>query len=148
MAKIIMPLLSGGASGKLGDIVFFQRYGQAIARQRVVPANPNTIKQQVVRHNLSALAQAWKGSGSGVLQDDATGTATGTPNAYYVKLRKFNPTTTTYSEVNFIVLSSTEKTAWENYAMMQKKVKQWSRLYFIGENIKLLMANQNPKRTP
>jgi len=54
MAKVSIPALSGTASGKIGDVVFFRRWGQDIARIRVKPANPRTFKQQTVRHNLAA----------------------------------------------------------------------------------------------
>jgi len=148
MAKLNIPALSGTASGKIGDIVFFRRFGTNIARIRVKPANPNTPKQQVVRYNLSALSQAWKGSGNLVLTDDATGTVTGTPNANYVNLRKWDSATSSYTEVPFIVLNNTEKQAWINYASSQGKPAPWGRLYFIGQNQTLLMANQNPVRTP
>lgn len=146
MAKIIMPLLSGSAQGKFGDIVFFRRFGENIARIRVKPTNPNTPAQQVVRHNLSALSQAWKGSGDLVQTDDDSGTITGTPNAQYVVLRKWNGTS--YTEVPFIVLTMTEKGQWQSYAMHHGKPQVFGRIVFIGENQKLLMANQNPKRTP
>lgn len=148
MAKVNMPSLSQVASGKVGDVVFFRRWGTNVARIRVKPANPRTIKQQVVRHNLSVLSQAWKGSGDLVQQDDASGSITGIPNAYYVLLRKWDNTAMTYTEVPFIVLDATEKQAWINYAQSQNKPTPWGRLYFIGHNISLLMANQNPVRTP
>jgi len=148
MAKVNIPALSGTASGKIGDVVFFRRWGQSIARIRVKPANPNTLKQQVVRHNLSALSQAWKGSGDLVLQDDATGSVTGTANALYVKLRKWDAVAGSFTEVPFIVLNNTEKQAWIDYAALQGKPTPWGRLYFIGQNASLLMSNQNPVRTP
>jgi len=149
MAKVRTPLLSGIASGKLGDIVFFRRWGENIARIRVKPANPNTPKQQTVRYNLSALSQAWKGSGDLVKQDDANGTITGTPNALYVMLRKWDMNTNSYVEVAFVVLSDAERQAWIDYAINTlKKPSAWGRLAFIGENISRLMANLDPIRTP
>jgi len=149
MAKVNIPLLSGSASGKLGDIVFFRRYGQNIARARVKPSNPNTLKQQVVRYNLSALSQAWKGAGDLVQTDDSQGSITGTPNAKYVMLRKFDLNTSSYVEVPFIVLNTTERQAWIDYATQTlKKPTPWGRLSFIGQNISLLRNNQDPIRTP
>ena len=149
MAKVNIPLLSGIASGKLGDVVFFRRWGSNIARVRVKPANPRTPLQQLVRYNLSALAQAWKGSGDLVKQDDATGTITGTSNALYVMLRKYDPNTGNYTEVPFIVLSATEQQAWIDYAVnVLKKPSAWGRLTFVGENARRLRYNQNPIRTP
>lgn len=148
MAKVILPALSGQASGKIGDVVFFRRHGTNVARIRVKPSNPKTIKQQVVRHNLSALAQAWKGNGNLVLQDDASGSITGTPNAYYVNLRKWDDVAMAYTEFPFIVLNDTERQAWVDYANTQGKPAMYGRLYFIGDNQKLLMTNQNPIRIP
>ncbi|WP_340691125.1 hypothetical protein [Hydrogenobacter thermophilus] len=147
MSKIILPLMSASASGKFGDIVFLRRFGENIARIRVKPSNPNTPAQQTVRHNLSALSQAWKGSGDMVLVD-SDGSITGTAGASYVKLRKWNPTTKTYTEVSFKVLTNTEKQAWQTYASNQGKPLVFGRTYFIGENQKRLMANQDPVRMP
>ena len=149
MAKVNIPLLSGVASGKVGDVVFFRRWGTNVVRTRVKPANPKTPKQQVVRYNLSALSQAWVGSGNLVKQDDASGTITGTPNAYYVMLRKWDDNTMTYTEVPFIVLSDAEKQQWIDYARTQlKKPTAFGRLVFIGENAQRLRYNQDPIRVP
>ena len=148
MAKVNMPVLSQVASGKVGDVVYFRRWGRNIARVRVKPANPRTLKQQVVRHNLSALSQAWKGSGDLVQQDDAAGSVTGTADALYVMLRKYDPNTGNVVDVPFIVLNTTEQQSWINYASAQGKPTPWGRLYFIGTNVSLLMNNQNPIRVP
>jgi hypothetical protein len=64
MAKVVMPLLSGEVHGKVGDIVFFKRYGMQLARMRTKPSNPKTEKQMAVRTNLSGLSKLWKGEGS------------------------------------------------------------------------------------
>ncbi len=141
MAKVLGPLMSMGVKGKFGDIVFTQRYGQTIARRRTIPANPKTIKQQVVRHNLSALSQAWKGSGDMVYTD--------TDGKNKVKLWKYDPMSNNYEEVPFEVLSDTEKQAWESYTTQQlRKPMAFARLTFIGMNTKRLMENQDPIRTP
>ena len=50
MAKITSPLLSLGGSGTIGKAVTFSKWkGRPYARQRVVPANPNTTAQQQTR---------------------------------------------------------------------------------------------------
>ncbi len=64
MAKTILPLMSGQASGKFGDIVFMRRGGQNIARIRVIPANPRSILQQASRLNMSSLSKIFAGGGS------------------------------------------------------------------------------------
>lgn len=55
MAKLKAPLLSLGASGAIGEaIVYFPWKGLDVAREYVVPANPNTALQQTQRGYLSA----------------------------------------------------------------------------------------------
>jgi len=55
MAKLKAPLLSLGASGKLGDaLVFFAWKGLDVVRTYVIPANPNTTLQQTQRNYLKA----------------------------------------------------------------------------------------------
>lgn len=50
MAKVRTPLLSFGASGKIGNtVVFFPWKGIDVAREFVVPSNPNTADQQTQR---------------------------------------------------------------------------------------------------
>ena len=148
MAKVRIPALSGIASGKIGDLVFFRRFGQDIARIRVKPANPRTPKQQTVRYNLSALSQAWKGNGS-LVKTDEDGQLTGYAGTKYVMLRKFDYNTNSYTEVVFPVLSEEEKQAWIDYVYQTlKKPMAWGRLEFIGQNIRLLMQNQDPIRAP
>lgn len=128
MAKVKMPLMSDNVSGKFGDIVFQQRYGKTIARRRTIPANPNTMKQQIVRHDLGALSVAWKGTNT--------------------TLKKYDPATQTATDVTFNGLTEAEKTAWNQFATTQKKPSAFGRLLFVGRNIKRLMENQDPVRMP
>lgn len=137
MAKVVLPALSAEASGKLGSIVFMKRYGQAIARIRTKPANPRTPSQVWVREQLAKLSQAYKGSGSYVLED---------ANGKYVMLKK--RVGMDYVEVRFDVLSDTERAMWEDYAMKTGKPRQFGRLAFTGMNIKRLSMGQDPTRTP
>lgn len=59
MAKLKAPLLSLGASGKLGGaLVFFNWKGIDVVREYVVPTNPNTALQQVQRGYLRTLVDA------------------------------------------------------------------------------------------
>lgn len=135
MAKVKLPALSGVASGKLGDIVFAQRYGQTIARLRTKPTNPNTPSQQVVRHNLSALSQAWRGSGSMIRNGK-------------VQVRRYDSTTGAYVEDEIDILTTQEKSQWEQYAQRTKGYKAFGRLAFIGTNIKRLKEGADIMRTP
>lgn len=55
MAKLKAPLLSLGASGKLGGVlVFFNWKGIDVVREYVVPTNPNTALQQTQRGYITA----------------------------------------------------------------------------------------------
>ena len=137
MAKVNLPLLSGEVRGKLGEIVFTKRYGKQIARRLTKPANPKTLKQQVIRSNLSALSKAWSGKTDLV---DANGNK-------YVILKKKN-VDGTYTDVNFNILSNDEKHAWEQHAMKVKGYKQFGRNMFISENLKGLNLGYDAKRQP
>jgi hypothetical protein len=53
MAKVIMPLMSGDASGQLGHGMVFLKGG--FVRQYVKPSNPQTVNQMVVRNTMGDL---------------------------------------------------------------------------------------------
>ncbi|MBA7687234.1 hypothetical protein ES703_95695 [subsurface metagenome] len=54
MAKLKAPLLSMGASGKIGDImVFFPWKGINVVREYVIPANPKTALQIAQRAHVT-----------------------------------------------------------------------------------------------
>jgi hypothetical protein len=130
MAKVNMPLLSGEVHGKVGEIVFFKRYGKQLARMRVKPTNPRTEKQTAIRQDLSGLSKLWKGEDS-------------------ITLKKYNSSTGHYDSV--VVnngLTETEKEAWRTYAMNRGKPSIYGRLLFIGENIRRLISGLNIIRTP
>jgi len=64
MAKLVAPLFSLGARGKLGDaLVFFPWKGLHAVRTYVVPANPNSAGQQTQRGYLTAAVTDWHGIG-------------------------------------------------------------------------------------
>lgn len=50
MAKVIAPLLSGSASGRLGQMMVFDKRG--IVRKYATPSNPQTVNQMAVRNTL------------------------------------------------------------------------------------------------
>lgn len=61
MAKLTAPVLSFGGSGTIGKTVTYATWrGVKYARQRVVPANPNTLAQQTVRKTFALLREMWK----------------------------------------------------------------------------------------
>ncbi len=130
MAKVVMPLLSGEVRGKVGQVVFFKRYGMQLARMRTKPSNPKTEKQMAVRTNLAGLSKLWKGEGD-------------------ITLKKYNPTSEEWEDV--IVanpLTDAEKQAWENEARRRGKPMQFSRLLFIGDNSERLARGMDIKRMP
>lgn len=60
MAKVNAPLLSFGARGQIGKSVVFAKWrGVDYARQRVIPANPQTESQQEVRGVFRVQSQLW-----------------------------------------------------------------------------------------
>ncbi len=62
MSKVVAPLQSFSASGKIGkSIVFFSHLGRNIVRGLVTPSNPQTAAQGGVRLMLGALGRATKG---------------------------------------------------------------------------------------
>lgn len=64
MAKVTSPLLSIGARGQIGrSQVYASWRGVPYARQRVIPANPNTSQQQLTRNTLDSLMEQYKRTG-------------------------------------------------------------------------------------
>ena len=61
MAKVTGPLLSFSASGTIAKAQTYGRWrGVQYARQRVIPANPNTSGQQETRNTFKFLQNVWK----------------------------------------------------------------------------------------
>jgi hypothetical protein len=58
MAKVINPLLSGSASGQLGGMMTFDKRGYV--RQYVVPSNPKSVNQMLVRNSLGDIQRELK----------------------------------------------------------------------------------------
>jgi len=136
MAKVNLPLLSGDASGKLGDIVFFKRGSVQVARVKVKPANPRTEKQQTIRHNMKALGDAWKHAG----QD------------YTVTLKKRvydqQNNTYTYQDVQFNA-QGINKDAWKQCTVYSRSgfpLKGYQ--VFTATNLRRLMNGEDPVGTP
>lgn len=63
MAKTTGPLLSLGAAGTVASAMTFSKWkGIPYVRQRVIPANPNTIAQQETRSVFANASNIWKGA--------------------------------------------------------------------------------------
>ena len=58
MAKVTNPLLSGSASGKLGNLMVFDPRGHV--RQYVKPSNPKTVNQMLVRNTMGDIQRSLK----------------------------------------------------------------------------------------
>jgi len=60
MVRLYGPLMSLDASGTIADAVTFSKWkGRNYARQRVIPANPQSGSQMGMRCMLAGLAKAW-----------------------------------------------------------------------------------------
>lgn len=59
MAKLIFSPLIAGISGKAADAVFASWKGRAYVRQRVVPANPQSVLQTAQRNAMSECVAMW-----------------------------------------------------------------------------------------
>jgi len=61
MAKVVMPLLSAEASGKIADtMVYFYWKGRNVVRRWVVPTNPRSAGQKLIRTNMAAMGKNLK----------------------------------------------------------------------------------------
>lgn len=61
MAKTTAPLLSFGASGSLAKTMVFSTWkGRPYARRHVIPANPQTVAQQLTRNTFKTGNAMWK----------------------------------------------------------------------------------------
>lgn len=86
MVRLYGPLMSLDASGTIADAVTFSKWkGRNYARQRVIPANPNSVSQQSVRAMMKFVSQAWAALTTGnkaTWQVRADQTTISTFNAY------------------------------------------------------------------
>ena len=130
MARVRMPLLSGEVRGKIGEVVFFRRYGMQLARMRVKPTNPQTEKQMAVRQNLGGLSKLWKGEGG-------------------IVLKRYNPVSMGWEDV-FVedALTNEEREAWMEEARRRGKQMIFGRLLFIGVNARRLSGGLDIVRMP
>jgi len=138
MAKVTLPLMSGKAKNKVGDIVFYHRgdFGINVARIRVKPHNPKTAKQVGVRTNIGTFSKIYTGRL--------------TPGG--ITLYKRNITTGVFEPIQLApteTWTSADKTAWDNYVHTTKQgYKVKGRLAFIGVNVDRLNKGLNPWKRP
>lgn len=111
MAKVINPLLSGSASGQLGGMMTFDKRGYV--RQYVVPANPNTANQQIVRETLGDIQRELKLLG-GTLRDELKSGFGYRWNSQIVGELMANDRAALQAyEAEFAAFGGTDQTAWE-----------------------------------
>lgn len=73
MAKLTAPLLSMSASGTIGDLITYAAWkGINYARQRVVPANPQSSGQTSQRNKLAAAVSDYKSTANALNALDKT----------------------------------------------------------------------------
>lgn len=60
MAKIELHPIVSSISGRIGNIVFFPRYGRQYARSYCIPANPKTELQQKNRKAFAYAVGSWQ----------------------------------------------------------------------------------------
>ena len=95
MARVVMPLLSTEARGKIADaIVFFPWKVIAVVRQWLKPANPQSLAQMIARAKLNAICKAISkiytpddvAAGSVIYQRALANAPSGQPwNSYFAK---------------------------------------------------------------
>lgn len=69
MAKPKAPLFSLGASGQLGKVLVYGNWkGIDVAREYVIPANPNTALQSTQRGRLTSAVTDWHTTGADALE--------------------------------------------------------------------------------
>lgn len=61
MAFVTLHPLFSSLSGRMGNIVFFSRYGRQLARTYVVPTNRNSQKQREKRSLFAEAVKSWQG---------------------------------------------------------------------------------------
>jgi len=121
MARVSLPLMSGEARGKIGNVVFFKRNGKQLARIKTVPANPKSPKQIAIRENLAGLSRIFKGKGN-------------------ITLRKPDGVIVVESG-----LTEEEKRLWIEKG---REIGRDGRLLFIGKNLERLNNNLDFIRIP
>lgn len=110
MAKVTNPLLSMSASGKIGDSIVFDKRGRA--RIYVVPSNPQTAPQMLVRNRLGDIQRELKQLGL-VLRAQLKSGFGYTWNALIIKELMDNAAALLISHTAvWTAFGSSDKTAW------------------------------------
>lgn len=131
MAKVISPLFSFEASGKIADsMVFFTWKGRNVVRKWTIPTNPMSSDQGDIRLKLLACA---KGLKPAVLTANfVTGTKDLTPagqiwNAFLIKtiMDQYIKGTTAYAALQSAYTRSTCVSQWDDCATELGMINEW-----------------------
>jgi hypothetical protein len=60
MALVVLSPLITSASGKIGGVVFYRRNRKQFVRMYVIPRNPDTDAQRIVRRNFADAVKSWQ----------------------------------------------------------------------------------------
>lgn len=131
MAKVISPLFSFEASGKIADaMVFFTWKGRNVVRKWTIPTNPMTADQGDIRLKLLSLAKAIKPAL--LTANLVTALKDMTPsgqiwNAYIIKvvMDQYIKGLTSYTELLAAFTANTLVDDWECCATGLEMVDQW-----------------------
>lgn len=107
MAKVNFGTLAADVRGKIGGIVYSRNTAGAYVRTKVTPINANTIWQQTVRSNMSAISKAWQGL-TKALQTQWTNFATSHPVSNVFGNKVTIPGIAMFNRINGILLNINE----------------------------------------
>lgn len=111
MAKVINPLLSGSASGQLGHMMTFDKRG--FVRQYVVPSNPQTTDQMLVRNAMGDLQRFLKTVGTKLRDELKAGFGYRWNSVIIGELMANDNAAYLAYKAEFTAFQAGEKTAWE-----------------------------------
>lgn len=110
MAKVTAPLMSMSASGKFGNTIVYQKNGYV--REWVIPANPQTTAQMLVRNKLGDIQRSLKMLGTLLRGELKTGFGARWNSMIVGELTKNNGAALTTYQAEFDAFTSQQKTDW------------------------------------
>lgn len=131
MAKVISPLFSFEASGKIADsMVFFTWKGRNVVRKWTIPTNPMTADQGDIRLKLLGCAKGLKPAW--LTANLVTGIKDLTPaaqiwNAYLIKtiMDQHLVSDTNYTAMVSAYTNATDSLDWQTCAMTLAMISEW-----------------------
>lgn len=111
MAKVTGPLMSISASGKLADTIVYDKRGYA--RQFVIPSNPQTTAQMLVRNKLGDIQRSLKLLGAVLRAELKSGFGYRWNSDIVKELTQNNGAALTAYLAEYAAFIAGDKTAWE-----------------------------------